>query len=80
MAPGRTWPACFSAPALLDYALYRQYFPLHALGLYERRRLARQPAVKPPRRTPWQRAEADRLQQKPVPIASCLPQTMVPCH
>ena len=30
----------FFRTALLDYALYRQYFPLHALGLYERRRLA----------------------------------------
>ena len=48
-----TWPrqdmaGVFFRTALLDYVLYRQYFPLHALGLYERRRLARQPAVKPP--------------------------------
>ncbi len=40
-----TWPrqdmaGIFFRTALLDYALYRQYFPLHALGLYERRRLA----------------------------------------
>ncbi len=37
-----TWPkqdmvGVFFRTALLDYALYRQYFPLHALGLYERR-------------------------------------------
>ena len=41
-----TWPrqdmaGVFFRTALLDYALYRQYFPLHALGLYERRRQAR---------------------------------------
>ncbi len=40
-----TWPrqdmaGIFFRTALLDYTLYRQYFPLHALGLYERRRLA----------------------------------------
>ncbi len=38
-----TWPTqdmagVFFRTALLDYELYRQYFPLHALGLYERRR------------------------------------------
>ena len=37
-----TWPkqegaGVFFRTALLDYALYRQYFPLHALGLYEAR-------------------------------------------
>ena len=41
-----TWPkedmaGIFFRTALLDYVLYRQYFPLHALGLYERRRRAR---------------------------------------
>ena len=40
-----TWPrqdmaGIFFRSALLDYTLYRQYFPLHALGLYEQRRLA----------------------------------------
>ncbi len=40
-----TWPrqdmaGIFFRTALLDYALYRQYFPLHALGLYAQRRLA----------------------------------------
>ena len=30
----------FFRTALLDYVLYRQYFPLHALGLYEQRRRA----------------------------------------
>ena len=44
MADG-TWPrqdmvGIFFRTALLDYALYRQYFPLHALGLYEQRRPA----------------------------------------
>ena len=38
--PDGTWPrqdmaGIFFRTALLDYALYRQYFPLHALGLYE---------------------------------------------
>ncbi len=38
-----TWPrqymsGVFFRTALLDYALYRQYFPLRALGLYERQR------------------------------------------
>ena len=41
-----SWPrqdmaGVFFRTALLDYALYRQYFPLHALGLYERRRHVR---------------------------------------
>ena len=41
-----SWPkqdmaGVFFRTALLDYMLYRQYFPLHALGLYERRRRAR---------------------------------------
>ncbi len=40
-----TWPrqdmaGVFFRTALLDYVLYRQYFPLYALGLYEQRRLA----------------------------------------
>ena len=40
-----TWPrqdmaGVFFRTALLDYVLYRQYFPLHALGLYEERRKA----------------------------------------
>ena len=40
-----TWPkqdmaGIFFRTALLDYVLYRQYFPLHALGLYEQRRMA----------------------------------------
>ena len=47
-----TWPkqdmaGVFFRTALLDYVLYRQYFPLHALGLYEQRRLARQELVNP---------------------------------
>ncbi len=42
-----TWPkqdmaGVFFRTALLDYVLYRQYFPLHALGLYERRQNKRQ--------------------------------------
>lgn len=41
-----TWPrqdmaGVFFRTALLDYVLYRQYFPLHALGLYEERRRLR---------------------------------------
>ena len=41
-----TWPkqdmaGVFFRTALLDYALYRQYFPLHALALYEARRRKR---------------------------------------
>ena len=44
--PDGTWPkqdmaGVFFRTALLDYALYRQYFPLHALGLYEERRKSR---------------------------------------
>ncbi len=45
--PRQDMAGVFFRTALLDYVLYRQYFPLHALGLYERRRLARQDAVKP---------------------------------
>ena len=41
-----TWPrqdmvGVFFRTALLDYQLYRQYFPLHALGLYEERSQSR---------------------------------------
>ena len=41
-----TWPrqdmaGVFFRTALLDYVLYRQYFPMHALGLYEQRRRTR---------------------------------------
>ena len=44
-----SWPkqdmaGVFFRTALLDYVLYRQYFPLHALGLYEQRRRERQGA------------------------------------
>jgi lanosterol synthase len=40
---GGAWPkqdmvGVFFRTALLDYVLYRQYFPLHALGLYEQKR------------------------------------------
>ena len=40
------WPrqqasGVFFRTALLEYALYRDYFPLHALGLYEQRRRTR---------------------------------------
>ena len=38
--PRQDMAGIFFGTALLDYALYRQYFPLHALGLYEQRRLA----------------------------------------
>ena len=37
----------FFRTALLDYALYRQYFPLHALALYEARRRARTACAAP---------------------------------
>ncbi len=36
--PKQDMAGVFFRTALLDYMLYRQYFPLHALGLYERRR------------------------------------------
>ena len=47
-----SWPrqdmaGVFFRTALLDYVLYRQYFPLHALGLYEQRRRARQDLTNP---------------------------------
>ncbi len=45
-----SWPkqdmvGVFFRTSLLDYELYRQYFPLHALGLYEQRRRTRQTEV-----------------------------------
>ena len=48
-----SWPrqdmaGIFFRTALLDYVLYRQYFPLHALGLYEQRRRTRPGADAPP--------------------------------
>ena len=39
--PKQDMAGVFFRTALLDYVLYRQYFPLHALGLYEQRRRAR---------------------------------------
>ena len=39
--PKQDMTGVFFRTALLDYVLYRQYFPLHALGLYERRRRSR---------------------------------------
>ncbi len=36
--PKQDMAGVFFRTALLDYVLYRQYFPLHALGLYEQRR------------------------------------------
>jgi lanosterol synthase len=47
--PDGTWPrqdmaGIFFRTALLDYTLYRQYFPLHALGLVEQRRMGDQAA------------------------------------
>ncbi|MXX74533.1 MAG: hypothetical protein F4210_07075 [Holophagales bacterium] len=49
--PGGGWPrqdaaGVYARSGILEYPLYRQYFPLHALGLYERRRRAR-PARQP---------------------------------
>ena len=50
-----TWPkqdmaGVFFRTALLDYVLYRQYFPLHALGLYEQRRRERESSVEATRK------------------------------
>ncbi len=39
--PKQDMAGVFFRTALLDYVLYRQYFPLRALGLYEQRRQAR---------------------------------------
>ena len=39
--PKQDMAGVFFRTALLDYVLYRQYFPLRALGLYEQRRRAR---------------------------------------
>jgi len=39
--PKQDMAGVFFRTALLDYVLYRQYFPLRALGLYERRRRTR---------------------------------------
>ena len=52
-----SWPnqgvaGVFGRTGLLDYTLYRQYFPLHALGLYEQRRRARTAYEAVPRRPP----------------------------
>ena len=40
--PKQDMAGVFFRTALLDYALYHNYFPLHALALYERRRQKRQ--------------------------------------
>ena len=39
--PKQDMAGVFFRTALLDYVLYRQYFPLHALALYEQRRRIR---------------------------------------
>ncbi len=39
--PKQDMAGVFFRTALLDYVLYRQYFPLHALGLYQQRRQSR---------------------------------------
>ncbi len=39
--PKQDMAGVFFRTALLDYVLYRQYFPLHALSLYEQRRRKR---------------------------------------
>ncbi|MYE49457.1 MAG: 2,3-oxidosqualene cyclase, partial [Gammaproteobacteria bacterium] len=39
--PKQDMAGVFFRTALLDYVLYRQYFPLRALGLYEQRRRKR---------------------------------------
>ena len=61
--PDGTWPrqdmaGVFFRTALLDYVLYRQYFPLHALGLYENRRRTRHDAA---RAHPSETAATDRI-------------------
>ncbi len=48
--PKQDMAGVFFRTALLDYVLYRQYFPLHALGLYERRRRSRLALAGPRRR------------------------------
>ena len=46
--PRQDMAGVFFRTAMLDYVLYRQYFPLHALALYERRHRARvAPATAP---------------------------------
>ena len=45
--PKQDMAGVFFRTALLDYVLYRQYFPLHALGLYERRRRSRMALAAP---------------------------------
>ena len=45
--PKQDMAGVFFRTALLDYTLYRQYFPLQALGLYEQRRQARQDLMAP---------------------------------
>jgi len=47
-----SWPeqdmaGVFFRTALLDYKLYRRYFPVHALGLYEQRRRHRESLTSP---------------------------------
>jgi lanosterol synthase len=57
------WPreqmaGVFFHTALLDYRLYKSYFPLWALALYETRRLARLPLVE--RRSPARDSQPER--------------------
>ncbi len=57
--PKQDMPGVFFRTALLDYVLYRQYFPLHALGLYEQRRRKRRKSMILPARS--QRVMAGRV-------------------
>ena len=58
--PKQDMAGVFFRTALLDYVLYRQYFPLRALGLYEQRRRARLELT----------AASKRKASDPIPIES----------
>ena len=57
--PKQDMAGVFFRTALLDYVLYREYFPLRALGLYEQRRRVRLDLT----------AVSQRKGSEPVPIA-----------
>ena len=66
--PNGAWPrqdmaGVFFRTALLDYVLYRQYFPLHALGLYENRRRIRSRSPAPAAKQKLTNREERRCQE-----------------
>ena len=81
--PDGTWPkqdmvGVFFRTALLDYVLYRQYFPLYALGLYQRRRMRRHLMISSMPNDGTKSADAKASSHSPVMGAGAPPRPPAP--